>query len=34
KPSKYFKVEQSPLLGSGKVDLKGAKDLAKILQTH
>lgn len=29
KPSKYFKVDQIPLLGSGKVDLKGAKDLAK-----
>ncbi|MCW0188290.1 acyl-[ACP]--phospholipid O-acyltransferase [Campylobacter lari] len=34
KPSKYFKVEQIPLLGSGKVDLKGAKDLAKILQEN
>lgn len=34
KPSKYFKVEQIPLLGSGKVDLKGAKDLAKNLQEN
>ncbi|WP_279176696.1 acyl-[ACP]--phospholipid O-acyltransferase [Campylobacter insulaenigrae] len=31
KPSKYYKVDQIPLLGSGKVDLKGAKELAKTL---
>lgn len=28
KPSKYFSVEQIPLLGSGKVDFKGSKALA------
>lgn len=31
KPSRYLKVEKIPLLGSGKVDLKGAKELAKTL---
>ncbi|WP_439954018.1 hypothetical protein, partial [Campylobacter jejuni] len=31
KPSRYLKVEKIPLLGSGKVDLKGAKELAKSL---
>lgn len=31
KPNRYFKVEKIPLLGSGKVDLKGAKELAKSL---
>lgn len=31
KPKHYFKVESIPLLGSGKLDLKGAKDLAKTL---
>ncbi|MFQ6341950.1 acyl-[ACP]--phospholipid O-acyltransferase [Campylobacter sp. VTCC 70190] len=31
KPSLYLKVEKIPLLGSGKVDLKGAKELAKTL---
>ncbi|TQR41925.1 acyl-[ACP]--phospholipid O-acyltransferase [Campylobacter sp. MIT 12-8780] len=29
KPSKILRVEKIPLLGSGKVDLKGAKELAK-----
>lgn len=32
KPSLYFKTEKIPLLGSGKVDLKGAKKLAQDLQ--
>lgn len=31
KPKHYFLVQSIPLLGSGKVDLKGAKDLAKSL---
>ncbi|MDO7253527.1 acyl-[ACP]--phospholipid O-acyltransferase [Helicobacter cappadocius] len=31
KPSKYFIVDKIPTLGSGKVDLKGSKDLAKEL---
>ncbi|WP_034583946.1 MFS transporter [Helicobacter pametensis] len=31
KPRHYFKVDSIPLLGSGKLDLKGAKDLAKSL---
>lgn len=29
KPSQYIQVEKIPLLGSGKVDFKGAKELAK-----
>ena len=28
KPSKYYKVDSIPVLGSGKTDFKGAKDLA------
>lgn len=31
KPSKILRVDSIPLLGSGKVDLKGAKDLAQSL---
>ena len=31
KPSKILYVETIPVLGSGKVDLKGAKDLAEKL---
>ncbi|RAX57485.1 acyl-[ACP]--phospholipid O-acyltransferase [Helicobacter monodelphidis] len=31
KPTHYFRVEKIPMLGSGKVDLKGAKELAKNL---
>ncbi|WP_348519162.1 acyl-[ACP]--phospholipid O-acyltransferase [Campylobacter sp. CCS1377] len=31
KPSHYLRVEKIPLLGSGKVDLKGAKELAREL---
>lgn len=30
KPSQYIKVEKIPLLGSGKVDFKGAKELARM----
>lgn len=31
RPSKYFIVEKIPTLGSGKIDLKGSKDLAQEL---
>ncbi|WP_334095061.1 hypothetical protein [Helicobacter typhlonius] len=31
KPSKILRVESIPVLGSGKVDFKGAKDLAQKL---
>ena len=34
KPSKFFKVEQIPRLGSGKVDLKGLKSFAVELTTN
>ncbi|EGC6402820.1 hypothetical protein KXO32_001677, partial [Campylobacter jejuni] len=31
KPRYYFQIEKIPLLGSGKVDLKKVKELAKNL---
>lgn len=34
KPNSYFQVEKIPLLGSGKLDLKGAKELARKLKEN